>query len=201
MPVPVTQVRTSHAISIRAGGKTIGHIQTWAPSQARDVKPKYEINAVGLGAPIEHVAGISSSQTVQVARYDLFTKKMEEIWGTDKALYMLTDQHNPFDVEEKWVRYGKKDDSPFTPWLQSVSDSMLNTLGNTKVGGALGIGTENDLDGIDTGAVPQGMEVSVEKLWYSGCWFTSLGRNMQAQGDRIVSVNATMVYTKVRPLL
>jgi hypothetical protein len=30
---------------------------------------------------------------------------------------------------------------------------------------------------------------------YMGCWFTSLGRNLGAQGDRLINVNATLVYT------
>ena len=37
---------------------------------------------------------------------------------------------------------------------------------------------------------------SVDIWAYTGCWFTSLGRNMSATGDRIVNVNATLVYKK-----
>jgi hypothetical protein len=33
-------------------------------------------------------------------------------------------------------------------------------------------------------------------ILYEGCWFTNIGRNLQTTGDRIVNVNATMVYTR-----
>jgi len=73
---------------------------------------------------------------------------MEEVWGTSSAFWMLSDQLNPLEIEEKWRN-------------------------------------------------PDG---TVEKQLYSGCWFSQLGRNMQAQGDRIVMVNATLNYVKARPL-
>ncbi len=48
--------------------------------------------------------------------------------------------------------------------------------------------------------------ISIDEKWqhsdgttmawtYGGCWFTSLGRNLGAQGDRIINVNAALVYT------
>jgi hypothetical protein len=36
---------------------------------------------------------------------------------------------------------------------------------------------------------------------YTGCWFTSLGRNLSAQGDRIINVNAALAYKKKQKLL
>jgi beta-glucanase (GH16 family) len=39
---------------------------------------------------------------------------------------------------------------------------------------------------------------SGERYEYTGCWFSQLGRNLQAQGDRIVMVNATLSYVKIR---
>ncbi|RLI87333.1 MAG: hypothetical protein DRP01_02170 [Archaeoglobales archaeon] len=199
MTVPVTKLRTSHAITIRAGGKIVGHIQSWAPSQGKDVQPKFEINAITKGAPVEYVPGNLTTQTIQVNRLDLYTAKMEEVWGTSKPLWMLTDQHNPIDIEEKWVKLGKKG-KPLFPWMDTFNtDNMLDAVGQAgKFGKALGIGATNELEGIDIG---KGVDISVEKLWYSGCWFVSLGRNVQAQGDRMVQVNATLAYTKVRQLL
>lgn len=201
MPVPVTELRTSHAISIRAANKVIGRIQSWGPSQGRDVKLKFEINAVGMGAPIEAVPGVATSQTLQVSRYDLFMSKMEEVWGLPAPLFMLTDQFNPIDIEEKWVRIGSKD-KPLIPGLEKFSTSaLLDKVGDSKFGKALGIGTSNELSGIEVGSTSKGTEISVEKMWYNGCWFTSLGRVVQAQGDRMVLVNATLVYTRFRPLM
>jgi hypothetical protein len=36
---------------------------------------------------------------------------------------------------------------------------------------------------------------------YTGCWFTSLGRNLGAQGDRLIMVNAALVYTNKKRIL
>jgi len=206
MPVPVTELRTSHAITIRVANQVIGRIQGWTPAQARDVKPKYEINAIGTGLPVEQVPGVMSAQTLQISRYDLYLNKMEEIWGTPKPLYALTDQHNPIEIEEKWIKIGNPA-KPFLPWMSAVggspftSSDLLNDIGaSTKVGKFFGVGTQNETAGIPVGEL-NGTELVVEKLWYTGCWFTNIGRNIQAQGDRMILTNASMVYTKVRPLL
>jgi len=199
MPVPATQIRTSHAISIKAGNQIIGHIQSWAPNQARAVQPFYEISAVGTGEPFENVPGIATGLTIQIGRYDLFTNKMEEVWGTPKPFWMLTDQHNPIDIEEKWIRF-KSDKDPSIPWLDKKAGDPFS-FGkklNKKVEQATGAilsaaGVKDDLEDVQVGA-----EYYVEKFWYSGCWFSQLGRNLQAQGDRIVMVHATLNYTKVR---
>jgi hypothetical protein len=118
-----------------------------------------------------------------------------------KPLWALTDQHNPIDIEEKWIKIGKKGKSLIPGVADYSTSSLLNSVGGGKFGKALGIGTANELEGIDVGSVGNGFEVSIEKFWYSGCWFTSIGRVVQAQGDRMVLVNATLVYTKKRPLL
>ena len=38
----------------------------------------------------------------------------------------------------------------------------------------------------------------VQQYIYSGCWFSSLGRNYAVQGDRIINVSATINYVKKR---
>jgi len=141
MPVPSTGIRTSHAISIRAGRTTIGQIQTWAPTQSKTITPAYELRSESSGTVTENVPGNITGLTIQVSRYDLFTSKMEEVWGTSAALWMLSNQLTPLEITEKWSSPG------------------LN-----------------------------------ESFVYYGCWFSQLGRNMQAQGDRIVLVNATLAY-------
>jgi hypothetical protein len=45
MSVPVTTTRTSHAVSIRVAGLTVGMIQSWNPQQSRTVTPVYQLNA------------------------------------------------------------------------------------------------------------------------------------------------------------
>jgi hypothetical protein len=42
---------------------------------------------------------------------------------------------------------------------------------------------------------------TVEVDVYIGCWFTSLGRNLGAQGDRIINVNAALAYADKKRIL
>jgi len=153
MPVPNTNIRTSHAVSIMIGTHAVGQIQTWAPNQSRTITPAYELKSDTSGKVTENVPGNESGLTIQVARYDLFKSKMEEVWGrigpsgSGGFLKMIGDQLNSFQVYEKWA------------W-------------------------------------PGGSET----LSYDGCWFSQLGRNLSAQGDRIVMVNATLSYVKITPM-
>ncbi len=199
MPVPLTSIRTSHAISIRVGTTIVGQIQSWSPSQTRTVNLQQEINAVGTGAPIDVVPGAATAQTIQVARYDLYTQKMEEVWGHSRTFHRLTDQYNPLDVEERWITY-RSGEGSLTP-AQKAALHMREGFDRLARGSSafdgIRISDEGELEGIDTAG---NSNVTVEKLWYSGCYFSQLGRNLQAQGDRIVNVNATLVYKKVRPL-
>lgn len=149
MSIPNTTVRTSHAVAIRANGVTIGQIQTWAPTQSRGVVHTYELNSATTGEVYENVPGNLTNLTIQVSRYDLFKKKMEQAWGTNFNIQMLTDQSNPLEISEKWSN-------------------------------------------------PDG---SIELYVYTGCWFTNLGRNMTANGDRIINVSAALMYERVRAFL
>ena len=142
--VPVTTVRTDHAVSLVVAGSTIGHVQSWAPQQARNVTPIYEINAAGQGNVLENVPGISTGLVISVTRFDLYASRMEQVWGPRFDITMLTEQHNPLTITERW---------------------------------------ENP-----TGKI---------EIWtYTGCWFSSLGRNHSASGDRITRVNASLMYVK-----
>jgi hypothetical protein len=144
MPVPVTTTRTDHAISIRVDGETIGQIQDWTPQQSRTITATYELKSDTSGEVVENVPGNIGGLTLGVNRFDLYKAKMEEVWGTNFNIQMLTDQTEPFTVQEKWL---VPNDSP--------------------------------------------------EIWiYTGCWFSSLGRNHSAQGDRITKVNASLSYVK-----
>lgn len=149
--VPETTIRTSHAITIKANGKTVGQVQTWAPTQSRNVKHCYQLatwdGTTRSGNVTENVPGNITGLTIQVSRYDLFASRMEEVWGSPTAFYMLTNQFKPLEITEKWV----------------------NPVKNT-----------------------------VERVTYYGCWFSQLGRNLQAEGDRVVMVNATLSYVKTK---
>lgn len=99
---PDTFTRTSHSISIEANGTTIGLIQTWSPTMSKAVTPIYELNIETSGIPYENIPGNLQNLTIQVARYDVWTKRMEQAFGTPD-IYMLSNQKSPFSVQERWV--------------------------------------------------------------------------------------------------
>jgi hypothetical protein len=99
---PSTLVRTSHAMTLRANGITVGVIQAWNPGQNRGITPIYEINQNTSGQPLENVPGNVGGLTIQVNRYDLYTVRMEAAFGTPDV-EMLGDMANPFNVVEAWV--------------------------------------------------------------------------------------------------
>ena len=102
---PGTLVRTSHSLTIRVGGHTIGLINGWNPTISRTVTPIYQIATYYLqvrsGDPVENVPGNVTGQTIGIQRYDIYTDRMETALGTTD-LMMLSSQLDPFDVVEKW---------------------------------------------------------------------------------------------------
>jgi hypothetical protein len=140
---PTTSIRTSHALTIRAQGLTIGIIQTWGINMTRQVTHVYEINQSTSGEPIEAVPGNVGGLSISVNRYDLFTRRMEQAFGTPD-FEMLGDQSDPFEVKETW-RFPNN---------------------------------------------------AIEARSYVGCWFSSLGRTYSAGGDRLVQVNANLVFVR-----
>lgn len=122
---PRTYTQTSHALTIHASnGDIIGAINQWQPEQTLATTAVYEFGNVtgpyagGLGAgtngflpygaPYEHVPGNITGMTMRVQRYDVYTKAMEEAFGT-ADLQMLTNDPGMasggvglFDVREQW---------------------------------------------------------------------------------------------------
>lgn len=98
---PNTLVRSSHALTIRANGITVGVIQGWSPAMNRAITPVYEISVATSGEPIENVPGNVGGLTISVSRFDLYTKRMESAFGTPDVA-MLGDHNNPFQVLEIW---------------------------------------------------------------------------------------------------
>lgn len=145
---PDTLTRTAHSLTIIVNGKPIGLISGWSPQMSRAVQPIYEINAETSGLPYENIPGNVTGLTISVTRFDLWTAKMEEAFGTTD-LTMLSHQQSPFSVQEKWSK-------------------------------------------------PDGTSEIYE---YSGCWFTSLGRGLRSDDNRLVQVNATLVYLYKKKIL
>lgn len=101
MPVPNTTIKTGHAVTLRANGKTIGKIQTWNPTQARQVTHAFEVNSATSGTVVENVPGNLTGLNVRVDRYDLYKTPMEAVFGGVR-LIMLTDQTNPLTIQERY---------------------------------------------------------------------------------------------------
>ena len=49
---------------------------------------------------------------------------------------------------------------------------------------------------IEKWIIPERFGGGEERFIYDGCWFTSLGRTLRSDDNRIVNVNATLVYVK-----
>jgi hypothetical protein len=125
MALPNTSTRTDHALSIRVDGVTIGQIQDWNPQQNRTVTPTYELNSATSGEVYENVPGNITGLTITVNRFDLYNKRMEQVWGTDFDIEMLTDQTNPIQVTEKWINPGGSPEK----WV--YSGCWFSSLGRT----------------------------------------------------------------------
>jgi len=171
--VPISRVRTSHALTIKANGVSVGLINGWNPTQSRTVTPIYEVGFDNSGNPVELMPGNINAQQVSINRYDTYITKMEEAFGTPD-LVMLTRQNQPFDVLESWV-------IPDPSLI--VGDAPISLLIRPR---------EKE---IQTTSSPSPF-TKKEKYLYSGCWFTSLGRTLRSDDNRIVNVTGTLMYTK-----
>lgn len=112
MSIPNTKVRTSHALTIRARGTTVGLIQSWNPTQGRTVTACHEINLAGDGSPVEKVPGALTALTLQVTRYDLYKKRMEAAFGT-VDFDMISKQADPIQILELF----RHPDNTLEGWL------------------------------------------------------------------------------------
>jgi hypothetical protein len=103
MSIPNTATRLDHAVTITVDGKIIGLIQSWSPTQSRTATPIYELNAASPGTIIEHAPGNMAGQTIGVDRYDLYSKRMEQVWGTGFDINLLADQATSLTILESWT--------------------------------------------------------------------------------------------------
>lgn len=99
---PQTLVRSSHSLTIRANGVSIGLINGWNPTISRTITPVYEIRQRTSGDPLEKIPGNVTGQTIAIQRYDLYKGRMETAFGTPD-LMMLSLQDAAFEVLERWV--------------------------------------------------------------------------------------------------
>ncbi len=127
---PVTNIRTSHGITIQtASGVIIGFITNFTPAQGKAVTPAYELNAITSGRPIENVPGNVSGLSLDVSRYDIYPRRMEEAFGTDD-FEMLTDQNVPFTVQEI-TRIPGGDGETFTTEVRQYTGCWFTSIGRS----------------------------------------------------------------------
>ena len=125
---PVTTIRTTHGITIQAeNGVIIGFITNFTPAQSKLVTPAYELNAITSGLPIENVPGNVSGLSLDVGRYDIYPKRMEEAFGTPD-FEMLTDQNRPFIVREI-TRIPSGDGEAFSEEIRQYTGCWFQSIG------------------------------------------------------------------------
>lgn len=104
---PNSKTSTSHAMTIHSGGQMIGAINSWSPKQTLAIAQVHEFGQVtgpyGFepGMPYEKIPGNVGGMTIDVNRYDLYTRRIEEVFGTID-LTVLSNDPNAFDVREAW---------------------------------------------------------------------------------------------------
>lgn len=105
---PNTQTVTNHGLFISVGGSVVGAINEWAPSQARTVTPVFEFGGVTTGQSdvpaqageqYENVPGNITGTELTIARYDIYSSRFENAFGTSD-LIMLSGQTNPIQFRE-----------------------------------------------------------------------------------------------------
>lgn len=125
---PVTTIRTSHGITIQAeNGVIIGFITNFTPAQGKAVTPAYELNADTSGLPIENIPGNVSGLSLDVSRYDIYPRRMEEAFGTPD-FEMLSDQNRPFIVREI-TRIPGGDGESFTTEVRQYTGCWFTSIG------------------------------------------------------------------------
>lgn len=192
---PLTFTRLSHALLIRVRGRVIGAIHTWSPQQSRTVDTEFEIDVNSTGRPAAVIPQEMGTRSLRIGRYDLYAKTIEDVF-TDTEFENITDQRVPLTLREHWYAPGSG--------LAGIQNTLgLNfSLFGVNAGGAVGSqGSIGQVDGqvnvgqailnavsaLGAGSQPRAYE-------YRGCFFQDIGRQISAQSDRTVNVDATITY-------
>jgi hypothetical protein len=108
---PNTATRTNHALTIHGihGSKrrVIGAISDFNVQQSRALTEIQEVNVNAYGQPVDIIPGHMTTRTINVQRYDLYSKVIEELFADDTAPFkewnMLLDQTRPFVLRTVWL--------------------------------------------------------------------------------------------------
>lgn len=208
--VPNTRTRLSHALTIRVRGRIIGAIHSWAPSTSRTVDTEFEVETNSNGMPVDQVPQTVDRREIRIARYDTYPAIMEEVFGTSE-LITLTDQFQPFTLREVWRGPGINPlGSAFGAAGSALAglSSLAGPLGlspvqnaaaaaNAELSNALGA-AGSSIVGSAVVTVLGTLTADTRMYEYLGCYFTDIGRSMDAKGDRVVSVDATITWLSRR---
>jgi len=145
----------------------------------------FEVEANSVGQPIDLVPQTVERREIRVARYDLYISVMEEVFGSSEIV-MLTDQFRPFFLREVWTGPGIEIPGVVQGLLPDDAQRNLN------------------LDSTARGFLSAASSVvsrnKSRQYEYVGCWFSDIGRNIDAKSDRTISVDATIQYLDRRRL-
>ena len=97
--------KNTHWVLIRANGKTVGRIQSFAPRQTRETTRVFELNRFSTGKGVDIVPGVVATDELTVEGFELWVKSFEEAIGaSDRPIEHLADQYAPFDIQEVWYQ-------------------------------------------------------------------------------------------------
>lgn len=97
-----TVTRTSHSVTIRSGGRTIGAINSFEVSRSKDIKENFYISPLPSGQPQEIIPLNTKDRKIKISRYELYRRPFEDRFG-DFDLIKLSNQRNRFSIMEKLV--------------------------------------------------------------------------------------------------
>lgn len=100
---PKTTTITNHGMLISVAGGAVGCITNFSDSQSKTLTPVFEFGSLTTGAgddipadpgePFEIIPGNIGSTELNIRRYDIYTKRFEQSFGTND-LTMLTRQNS-----------------------------------------------------------------------------------------------------------
>ena len=99
---PTTRARLSHGYSLRIRGAAIGAVYRTTVNQSRRVDKKFEMYRDAHGEPAELIGQTMETQSFSIARYDLYDRVIEEVFGGSFEMEMLTQQSAGFRIREFW---------------------------------------------------------------------------------------------------
>lgn len=97
-----TVTRTSHSVTIRSGGISIGAISKFSHKQSKGLAEQYFVAPTPSGEPQEIIPLNTNTRTISIERYELYRRPFENRFG-DFNLIRLANQRNSFTIMEKLV--------------------------------------------------------------------------------------------------